>query len=250
MQGSHSNWFVAMTVMVIGVIVALPFHREAPEPSEDAVDFSHFSEGLIWQESTYSPDSAAAVSHDRRLGPLHRDREVAAVAASEWSPAGTPPPPRMEGEYGGLAEKFRVPTASRGRGEPAGRWSDSDFASRSGLNEFALRSEPSRTSRDPVLDSRASGTDHSGLPMRTRSLPQVAANVETPARGDQPVTPPRLHRIVDGDTLASLAARYLGDPGRAGEIFRANQEGLVNPDLLPVGKQLRIPSSSLSATRP
>jgi nucleoid-associated protein YgaU len=51
----------------------------------------------------------------------------------------------------------------------------------------------------------------------------------------------RTHRVADGDTLASLAARYLGSRDRAQEIFEANRETLGSPDLLPIGVQLRIP---------
>jgi nucleoid-associated protein YgaU len=46
---------------------------------------------------------------------------------------------------------------------------------------------------------------------------------------------------VDGDTLASLAKRYLGDAARAGEIFEANRDVLPSPDTLPIGAILRIP---------
>lgn len=51
------------------------------------------------------------------------------------------------------------------------------------------------------------------------------------------------HRIVDGDTLHSLAARYLGDETRAPELFEANRDVLVYPEVLPLGTTLRIPSS-------
>jgi nucleoid-associated protein YgaU len=52
---------------------------------------------------------------------------------------------------------------------------------------------------------------------------------------------PRIHKIVDGDTLPALAARYLGTPNRAMEIFKANREVLSDPDLLPIGGELKIP---------
>jgi nucleoid-associated protein YgaU len=49
------------------------------------------------------------------------------------------------------------------------------------------------------------------------------------------------HRIVDGDTLAALAQRYLGSPARAREIFDANRNVLSDPELLPIGAELKIP---------
>lgn len=50
------------------------------------------------------------------------------------------------------------------------------------------------------------------------------------------------HRVIDGDTLASLAQRYLKDAARQQEIYDANRDVLTNPDLLPIGQPLKIPS--------
>ena len=51
----------------------------------------------------------------------------------------------------------------------------------------------------------------------------------------------REHRIVDGDSLQGLAQRYLGDSLRAEEIYELNRDRLRDPNILPVGKRLRIP---------
>ena len=53
---------------------------------------------------------------------------------------------------------------------------------------------------------------------------------------------PRLHTIVDGDTLSDLAARYLGGSHRAAEIFEANRGLLASPELLPIGAEIVIPA--------
>jgi nucleoid-associated protein YgaU len=53
---------------------------------------------------------------------------------------------------------------------------------------------------------------------------------------------PRTHVIVDGDSLQKLAGRYLNDPNRSSEIFELNRELLSNPELLPIGAELRIPN--------
>ena len=58
-------------------------------------------------------------------------------------------------------------------------------------------------------------------------------------RDSRPAT--RIHKIVDGDTLVSLAKRYLGDPERRQEIYRANRDVLSSPDALPIGIELKIP---------
>ena len=57
-------------------------------------------------------------------------------------------------------------------------------------------------------------------------------------------------RIVDGDTLAALAQRYLGSPARAGEIFDANRDVLSDPELLPIGAELKIPPSDARQSPP
>jgi nucleoid-associated protein YgaU len=49
------------------------------------------------------------------------------------------------------------------------------------------------------------------------------------------------HKIVDGDTLPALAERYLGAASRAREIFDANRDLLLDPELLPIGVELKIP---------
>jgi nucleoid-associated protein YgaU len=73
----------------------------------------------------------------------------------------------------------------------------------------------------------------------------AAAMSDNNAAG-QPVeteTANRRHRIVDGDTLSKLAAEYLGSAERYLEIFEFNRDLLKSPDLLPVGKTLKIPPS-------
>jgi nucleoid-associated protein YgaU len=58
----------------------------------------------------------------------------------------------------------------------------------------------------------------------------------------RPADGPQVHKIVDGDTLEALAARYLGSSARAMEIFQANRDVLADPELLPIGVELKIPA--------
>ncbi len=55
---------------------------------------------------------------------------------------------------------------------------------------------------------------------------------------------PRTHIIIDGDSLARLAGRYLGDPRRRDEIYELNRGVLTSPELLPIGMELVIPVRS------
>jgi len=73
------------------------------------------------------------------------------------------------------------------------------------------------------------------------------AERKSPAEGDDSIVadPPPLrtviHKIRDGDTLTSLARRYLGDGGRFQEIFAANRQHLPDADVLPIGVEIEIP---------
>jgi nucleoid-associated protein YgaU len=53
--------------------------------------------------------------------------------------------------------------------------------------------------------------------------------------------PDRLHRIADGDTLEALAERYLGDRDQWRTIFEANGALLTDREILPIGKEIKIP---------
>ena len=54
--------------------------------------------------------------------------------------------------------------------------------------------------------------------------------------------PSRTHKIRDGDTLANIAQRMLGDAGRANELFELNRNVLPSPQLLPLGVEIKIPA--------
>ena len=56
----------------------------------------------------------------------------------------------------------------------------------------------------------------------------------------------RTHVVADGDSLSKLAERYLDDANLDNEIYRLNRDVLSNPDLLPIGVELRIPDSRMA----
>jgi hypothetical protein len=68
-----------------------------------------------------------------------------------------------------------------------------------------------------------------------------------PLQSQHEVEEPRTHIVVDGDSLAKLAGRYLDDPRRSGEILELNRGLLSNPDLLPIGVELVLPPRSADA---
>jgi nucleoid-associated protein YgaU len=84
-----------------------------------------------------------------------------------------------------------------------------------------------------------------------RRVPPAASNdvAERPPTPARPILEGwRRHRIRDGDTLAKIAQRYLGDPSRANEVYGVNRDVLHDPDILPIGRWLRIPPQDSIST--
>ncbi len=57
------------------------------------------------------------------------------------------------------------------------------------------------------------------------------------------------HEVVKGETLWSLAERYLGNPYRWPLIYEANSSQIQNPNLIEPGQLLVIPGEGLSAAQ-
>lgn len=59
--------------------------------------------------------------------------------------------------------------------------------------------------------------------------------------GPQPAPQPRRHTVQRGETLRTLAARFLGSEQRWRDIFDANRDVISNPDVIRPGMELVIP---------
>jgi nucleoid-associated protein YgaU len=152
----------------------------------------------------------------------------------------------------GVALMFRTtastPTAAVFHDEPIRRRVDDGprflMEVRSAPPEAVL---PSDAAEAPATAARSMDL-LTGLPLfeaREAMLPKLQRNYPPPAdehTGLIDQSTPAEHRVVDGDTLASIAQRYLGDAQHAPEIFEANRDVLTNPELLPIGAVLKIPA--------
>jgi nucleoid-associated protein YgaU len=54
--------------------------------------------------------------------------------------------------------------------------------------------------------------------------------------------PRSTYRVRDGDDLAGIAARFYGHPAAAAAVWEVNRDRLVDPGLLPIGLELRLPA--------
>ncbi len=111
--------------------------------------------------------------------------------------------------------------------------------------------EPELVSRPATLELSTTGHIQTAANSGSIEAPPKVANrfeplVTTRPASQEPqpdntlVIIDRLHRITDGDTLESLAERYLGDGTRWREILKQNETLLAGQDLLPIGEDLRI----------
>ncbi len=78
-----------------------------------------------------------------------------------------------------------------------------------------------------------------GVPTRPGS--SAAAASPAPAVADLKTPEPRLHTVVEGDTLSKIARQYYGDSKRWPEILEANRDQLADERSMRFGIKLRIP---------
>ncbi len=119
-------------------------------------------------------------------------------------------------------------------------------------NDLAIAGHRERITAEPLFGESAAPWAGADAWRPSRKAPPLRAEPsaqEIPPRQDEPSeismseAAPLMHRVRKGDTLSSLAARYLGSGERFWELFAANRDRLRNPDLLPVGLELRIPQA-------
>jgi len=105
-------------------------------------------------------------------------------------------------------------------------------------NHPALANQPATQPATPtdLLTTSKQGSAEQEKPT-SRPAYATAKEVSTPAAEQEEI----LHIVCNTDTLEKLAKRYLGDAGRALELFDLNRDQLTNPHLLPIGAKLRIP---------
>lgn len=100
--------------------------------------------------------------------------------------------------------------------------------------------------KDPFEVKAQTSASHTAIPAERKVSayrPIPVAPTSTSATGRAEHHSSRTHTIGPGDTLSSIAHKYLGTPNRYQEIYEANRAVLKNPDRLPLGETLTIPGS-------
>lgn len=100
---------------------------------------------------------------------------------------------------------------------------------------------PKRTDASGVhLQNLATGGFKAPPEAMTSPIKEASRTAGHPSSA-QSSLPVRWHIVADGETLPEIAQRYYSDSTLWTFIYRANQERLPSPELLPIGMKLMIP---------
>lgn len=207
-----SRPIAAFLVMAIGTLAAIPFRRgSAPEP------LSH----------PFTPTAAAQIDLSTPP-PLPDSRwSFEKIAPAETtSPAELPP----------ASQDDLVPVVQQGSSVSSKENTAPDEKLSTVTYPAAFTSENRTSPPDlprrfefPLASLKTSGSDLTNTLGPFASSPSLQSAYTT-------------HQIRKGDTLEKIATDYLGTSQRAEEIYELNKHLLASPDLLPLGKILKVPA--------
>lgn len=238
--------FLAGTIVLVGLSLAMVFRKlpsQSPSPAVAQTQAKPPAPTVVpsdphVEQATSSPVAAAASPAETA--------PASATVAAERATNYRPPNWALPTKSAPLEPLFPANAAAAGlpQSEPGALTENaaknSTFAPQQPANPFE-RTVPELT------PEKHAPAEHAHLVepavRSTRPAPAVLPAAQSPKTTTEPAAP-RMHTVRDGDTLATLAQRYLGDAGRAGEIFEFNRTLLRRPDLLPIGVTLEIPAAS------
>lgn len=219
---SASKLLVVLLVLCGGVGAALLFRKEHPGDNS-----------RLFHMEAVETTCPFPVSVDGHLALRHAPDEVPSYVAEGW------PTPRSRAAT--LLERNASTTPNQSlipRQQPNDKV-DKAYGGAKPLHPLAPIETPTLPSQFPVAD-KAGNTARpvfgSVFFREGRASDDKKAETE----------PPSVHRVVDGDTLVSLAERFLGSADRAAAIYELNRDRLDDPDMLPIGVELRLPARDSS----
>ena len=111
----------------------------------------------------------------------------------------------------------------------------------------ALATTPGQTTTTTISSAASSGPAGAATPFVTR--PTLSAGARLPATTTPAAaTTARSYRIGPRDSLWSIAEATLGDGSRWTDILAANRDLITDPDILPDGLTLTIPTTTAAST--
>jgi len=220
MAGGTKSWLVGGGILALGAVAAMPFYRGNAGTSNPTTPAS--STDLHWDgdpltlrvPGTEQLSSSTEVPLRTTLTPLD------AVPSTE--------PPSVDGEYGGLLDRF------------GGSQSPQQLSSEQGLRALSIAAQ-SAGEHAAYNQLRAAEESLPVTEIEDIDEPPLVGQAQALITEQDEEAAERMHTIVDGDTLERIAHRYYNDPFYAKAIFERNRGVLSDPQLLPVGLKLVIP---------
>lgn len=225
-------------ILSIGVGIAFLFRRPAADDkaAETAPTDRPFVAGNAWRppaEPAARPGEGA-----RFFGTIEPagDKMIEPAGDKTATSAATQPPGPSVAEAPPVAETNKLVHAA----DVTVPWSTTPFTPPS---EAGPAPRKERLESDPV--------GWATVKSRPEPLPAGADNLlEKRPPINVARQPVRKHKIVDGDTLARLAEKYLGRSDRALDLYEYNRDVLAGPDLLPIDREIRIPPDDYQRPAP
>lgn len=192
-----------------------------------AIAFLVVAAGVAVAWTFRQSDTSAPTEDDQARGIVYRE---------------SPPPVTVLAEDGTPTSSLSVPT-------PFATETPNAQASAPTEQTFAAASADGLINIVP----RESSPSSEAVPHTARRIPPRDDGWGSPTLSANPPQPPnmnafgsrtRKHKIADGDSLESLADYYLGDAGRAQEIYELNRGVLPAPDVLRIGTTIVIPANN------
>ncbi|MDA7978768.1 MAG: hypothetical protein MPJ50_08365 [Pirellulales bacterium] len=202
MPSSNGRLAIAFLVVAAGAALAWAFRQ----PDSAVEQSSNISRGIVYRESPPPPVPTAHLSVRNPLPGT--STEEASLPSAE--------PAHMQRTFAAASSDGLINVVPRSREVHGG-------------DAIAHTAR-----RIPPISAGASGSINQ--PVLSANPPQP------PDMNGFRATRARKHLIADGDTLADLAELYLGDAGRAEEIFEHNRDQLPAADVLPLGATIVIPA--------
>lgn len=218
-MGRGRKLLIAGLVLLTGIVLAWPFRKATSTPDRE----SQIRQG-------HSGKAAFA------LKPVSPPLEQPAAATLVESPV-----PSVHARTTGLGSS--LPAGEQSKGTMS--FDLANHPALSGEMQTIASSAPVTPAVPPTTVSPETGSYFPGDVQRMDEARPAYETAPGSSRRSRGAHDPEIRHVVqNSDTLEKIAKRYLGDEGRALEIFDLNRDLLDNPHLLPINAELRIPKDA------